>query len=102
MDTRQDDPTQKPSLVGADKLPKSNRTIRSSTQKEAITKAPTKVPIVITLVIVTLVIGTKDISSPLEAVLAEKPNVDVVITKPPRFNRSQYKYITNPYISKQV
>ena len=97
MDTRQDDPTWKPSLVGADEQLASNRTTRSSTQKEATTEEPTKVPVA-----TTPVAGTKDTSSPLEAVPAEKPEVNVVITKPPGFDKSQYKYIADPYVNEQV
>jgi hypothetical protein len=88
--------------VGVDEQPTSNRTTRSSTQKEAIIEEPTEVPITITPIVTTPVTGTKDTSSPLEAVPAEKLEANVVITKPPGFDRSQYKYITNPYINEQV
>jgi hypothetical protein len=93
MDTRQDDPTWKPSSVGADELSQSDRTTRSSIQSQ-----PGKdVPVAETPVAASPITTTPVATTPTQS---KRPEVQVVITKPPGFDRSQY--IADPYITEQI
>jgi hypothetical protein len=111
MDIRQDDPTWKPSLVGADELLQLDRTTRSSIQSQPEKDVPVAEALVVTTPVATTPVATtpvattpatatrKSSSSP-KVTQAKRPEVQVVITKPPGFDRSQY--ITDPYINEQI
>jgi hypothetical protein len=85
--------------VGADNQSRSDRTTRSAAQAEV-----TVEPVATTPAVATPIATTKKAKSPEvpKSIATNRQDAQVIITQPPRFDRSQYKVIADPYINDQI